>query len=172
MEEGVPSQMRVRDAVAEDLPEITAIYGYSVLNELATFELDPPSEEVMLERWRTVRDGGYPYLVAVDAEDRVAGYAYTSAFRPRPAYRATVENSVYVGPDFRRAGVGRLLLSVLVDRCAAASFREMIAAIGDPENAGSVPLHQALGFRTVGTLQRVGRKFDRWVDVVMMQKTL
>lgn len=164
--------MIVRNAVAEDIPAITEIYGQSVLNDAASFEIDPPDADEMVRRWTVIIAAGYPYLVACDDNGSVAGYAYASAYRPRPAYGATVENSVYVSLNFRRRGVARLLLEALMKACRAHGARQMVAVIGDRGTTGSMALHEALGFRHVGTLEKIGCKFDRWIDVVLMQKEL
>ena len=114
---------------------------------------------------------GYPYLVA-EAAGRVLGYAYVSAYRPRPAYRFSVENSVYIDQEARRGGIGSALLPVLIERCAARGYRQMIAVIGDSANAASIGLHAKFGFREIGTIRSVGFKFGRWVDSVLMQREL
>lgn len=125
----------------------------------------------MARRRQAVIAAGLPYLVA-ELDGRIAGYAYASPFRPRPAYAATVENSVYVANWAQRRGVGRALLSALIDACVAAGKRQMIAVIGDSGNVASIGLHQAMGFSHVGTLQEVGFKHGRWLDVVLMQRPL
>jgi phosphinothricin acetyltransferase len=114
---------------------------------------------------------GYPYIVA-EAEGRLLGYAYVSAYRPRPAYRFSVENSIYIDQEARRGGIGSALLPVLIERCTALGFRQMIAVIGDSNQAPSIELHRALGFRLIGTIENVGFKFDRWLDTVLMQRPL
>ena len=164
--------MQVREATVEDMEAVTAIYGFSVRNETASFELEPPDVATMTDRWQSTRDAGYPYLVACDDAGCVIGYAYASAYRPRAAYAGSVENSVYVSPDHRRKGVARRLLEGLIAACQTCGYRQMIAVISDPRNSGSIGLHKALGFRSVGTLTGVGRKFDEWIDVVLMQKVL
>ncbi|MEO0618981.1 MAG: N-acetyltransferase family protein [Pseudomonadota bacterium] len=150
---------------------VTAIYGASVLNHAASFELMPPDQQEMLQRRERLLDDGYPYLVAL-RDDRVVGYAYASAYRPRPAYAASVENSVYVAEDARRCGVGSALLRALIDACVSAGRRQMIAVIGDPDASGSVAFHAAHGFRHVGRLHGVGSKFERDIDTVIMQRAL
>jgi phosphinothricin acetyltransferase len=165
--------MSLRAATAADIPAITAIYGHAVRHGTASFELDPPNEAEMLRRQRTLLDGGYPYLVAAEDEGSVVGYAYAGPFRPRPAYRYAVEDSVYVAADAQRRGVGRLLLAGLIARASEAGFRQMIAVIGDSSlQAASIALHAAAGFRTIGTLDGVGYKFGRWLDSVYMQRAL
>lgn len=161
----------IRDAHENDARAITAIYKDEVLYRAATFEEEPPTVAEITERLRTVRSGGLPYLVA-DLAGTVGGYAYVSAYRTRPAYRHSVENSVYVDPRWHRMGIGRALLQALIQHCEAGPWQQMIAVIGDSQNEASVALHSALGFRHVGTLQAVGFKHGRWVDTVLMQRAL
>ena len=161
----------IRASITEDIPAITAIYAGHVRQGFASFELTPPSEADMARRRQAVIEAGLPYLVA-ELDGRVAGYAYAGPFRPRPAYAATVENSVYVADWAQRRGVGRALLTVLVQACAAAGKQQMIAVIGDSANVASIALHQAVGFHHVGTLQEVGFKQGHWLDVVLMQRRL
>ncbi len=163
--------MLVRSAVDADLPAIHAIYAHWVTHGTGSFELDVPNPGEMMKRRADVLAKGLPYLVA-EADGRVMGYAYANWFRPRPAYRFSVENSVYVHPDLRRGGVARLLMVELLARCEMAGARQMVAVIGDSANASSVGLHSALGFRHIGTLQSAGWKFDRWLDTVLMQRAL
>lgn len=161
----------VRPARPDDLAAIAAIYGHHVLTGLATFELVPPSAEEMARRFAAIVEAGLPWLVAEEA-GRVVGYAYAGPWRPRPAYRHTVEDSVYLAPDAQGRGIGRALLAAVIAACEAGGFRQMIAVIGDSANAASIGLHRALGFRAVGTLQAVGFKFGRFVDTVTMQRAL
>lgn len=163
--------MLLRNAIDADLPAIQAIYAHWVTTGTGSFELDPPSVEEMGKRRADVLSRGLPYLVADDG-GRVAGYAYANWFRPRPAYRFSVENSVYVHPERRRGGVARLLMAELMTRCEQAGARQMVAVIGDSGNAGSIGLHTSMGFRHIGTLQSTGWKFDRWLDTVFMQREL
>jgi phosphinothricin acetyltransferase len=162
----------VRDATAADLPAITAIYGHHVLHGAGTFEEVPPSEAEMAGRMAAVQQAGFAWLVATDEAGAVLGYGYYAPFRPRSAYRYTAENSVYVRDDIRGQGVGKALVAELLARAEAKGIRQMVAVIGDSENAGSIGLHASLGFRQVGVLKAVGLKFGRWVDVVQMQKAL
>jgi phosphinothricin acetyltransferase len=161
----------LRDARESDVPTITAIYGHEVAIESASWELDPPSETEILARYRSVTGHGYPYVVAV-ADHRVVGYAYASAYRPRPGYRYTVEDSVYIAPDARGRGVARTLLRYLINACSARGYRQMVAVIGGTEQAASIGLHRAEGFVEVGRLPDIGRKFDRWLASVLMQRAL
>ncbi|MGY3427640.1 L-amino acid N-acyltransferase YncA [Bradyrhizobium sp. F1.13.4] len=163
----------IRPTLEADLPAITAIYQQAVREGTATFELEPPDLAEMTRRYRTLIDGGYPYFVAI-LDGRVAGYAYAGAYRPRPAYRFTVENSIYLDPAFHRRGIGALLLERLIVECEARGFRQMIAVIGDSANAGSVGhhVHTRAGFKMIGTHPSVGLKFGRWLDTVMMQRDL
>jgi L-amino acid N-acyltransferase YncA len=161
----------IRPASEADLPAITAIYEEAVRQGTATFELEPPDLAEMTRRYRALMDGGYPYFVSV-LDNRVAGYAYAGAYRPRPAYRFTVENSIYLDPSFHRRGVGVALLQRLILECEARGFRQMIAVIGDSANAGSIGVHSRCGFKMIGTHPSVGLKFGRWLDTVMMQRDL
>ena len=161
----------IRAATPADVPAITRIYAHAVRHGTASFELEPPDEAEMLRRMRALLDRGYPYLVAEAAGD-VAGYAYAGAYRARPAYRFSVENSIYVAPTAHRRGIGRVLLDRLIDECEGRGYRLMIAVIGDSAQAPSIALHRAAGFRLVGTFEGVGYKFDRWLDTVLMQRAL
>jgi L-amino acid N-acyltransferase YncA len=161
----------VRDAVAADLPAIARIYGHHVRHGLASFEEQAPSEEEMARRHAEIAGRGFPYLVAT-VDGAVAGYAYAGPYRPRPAYRHSVENSVYLDPARQRGGIGTLLLAELIRRCEAAGFRQMVAVIGDSGNAASIGLHARLGFRHAGLLTAIGYKHGRWVDSVLMQRAL
>jgi phosphinothricin acetyltransferase len=161
----------IRPSTPSDLPAITAIYGHAVLHGTGTFELDPPDAAEMARRRDDVLDKGLPWLVA-QAGDQVLGYAYANHFRPRKAYRFCLEDSIYLHADARGRGVGRLLLAELVGRCEAAGARQMLAVIGDAANAGSIKVHAALGFEHSGVLKAAGWKFDRWLDVVLMQRAL
>lgn len=161
----------IRPASAADLPAIAAIYDEAVLTGTASFELKPPGLAEMTRRFEALTRGDFPYLVA-DAGGAVAGYAYAGPYRPRAAYRYTVENSVYVAPGWQGKGVGRALLNALIAACEERGFRQMIAVIGDSGNEASVALHRAAGFELIGTLPSVGRKHGRWLDTVLMQKAL
>ncbi|WP_043830127.1 GNAT family N-acetyltransferase [Muricoccus aerilatus] len=162
----------IRDSRPEDVTAIAAIYAHWVENGRASFELSPPSEEEMAARREAILAGGYPHLVATDEAGAVLGYAYASAYRPRPAYRHTVENSVYVAPGATRGSTGRALLEALIARCEAADFRLMVAVIGDSANAPSIRLHEALGFRHAGVIPSIGWKHEMWLDTVLMTRPL
>jgi phosphinothricin acetyltransferase len=161
----------IRDACDADLAEVQAIYAHHVQHGLASFEEVPPSIDELAGRRAAVHALGLPYLVAEDA-GRVVGYSYATSYRPRPAYRHTVEDSVYVADGLGGRGIGAALLGALIARCEAGRWRQMIAVIGDRDNAGSIALHRRLGFAPVGTLTAVGFKFGRWVDSVIMQRGL
>lgn len=164
-------QCAVRPAAATDLPAITAIYRQAVEQGTASFELTAPSLQEMMRRFATLTEGGFPYLAAC-CGDELVGYAYAGPYRPRPAYRFTVENSVYLAPSAQRRGIGRQLLRRLIEECEARGYRQMIAVIGDSQNAGSIGLHRSLGFAPIGTHPNVGFKFGRWLDSVLMQRAL
>ena len=165
------SSPEIRPATAADLSAITEIYEHAVRYGTATFELIPPDLAEMTRRFGVLMDGGFPYLVAT-LEGRLVGYAYAGAYRPRPAYRFTVENSVYLQPAIHRRGIGLLLLQRLITECEARGYRQMIAVIGDTANAGSIGVHTRTGFQMIGTHPNVGFKFGRWLDTVMMQRAL
>lgn len=163
--------IQIRDATEADMAAIRDIYAHHVATGGGSFEYDPPDLAEMTRRRAAVIDAGYPYIVADDGS-RILGYAYAGAYRPRRAYRYTVEDSVYVAEDAHRRGVGRKLLAELIRRCTADGYRQMVAVIGDSENAGSISLHRKMGFREVGVLRNVGFKFGRWLDSVSMQLAL
>jgi L-amino acid N-acyltransferase YncA len=163
--------MHIRPAEPRDLPAITRIYAHAVRHGTASFELDPPDEAEIARRYEALRTGGFPFLVA-ELDGALAGYAYAGPYRPRPAYRFTVEDSVYIAPDLQRRGAGRALLDRLLIESETRGFRQMIAVIGDSGQTASIELHRAAGFRMVGTFGAVGFKFDRWLDSVLMQKAL
>lgn len=161
----------VRPSTDADVVAITAIYGWNVLNGLGTFEEIPPDEAEMTRRRAAFLAKGLPYLVA-EQDGVVLGYAYAGPFRLRAAYRYTVEDSVYVGPEAVGRGVGKALLSALIDACEALGLRQMCAVIGDSGNTASIGLHAALGFESKGVFPDMGYKFGRWVDLVWMQRAL
>jgi len=158
---------RIRPSREDDIPAIAAIYGHAVRHGTASFELEPPDAAEMARRRAGILAGGYPHLVA-ELAGAVAGYAYASAYRTRPAYRFAVENSIYVAPDRHGHGIGRALLDALIARCTTQGFRLMVAVIGDSANAPSIGLHRAAGFRHAGTLPNIGWKHGRWLDSVLM----
>ena len=163
--------INIRPCKDNDFVTVQAIYAEQVLHGSASFEEVPPSVDEMRRRKESVVADNFPYLVAV-IDERIAGYAYAGRYRTRSAYRHTAESSVYVHEDFRGRGVGRELLLAIIKHCETIGFRELVAIAGDSENHGSIQLHVSCGFRIVGTLERVGYKHNRWVDTVIMQRTL
>lgn len=163
-----PAAPAIRSAKPDDVPAIAAIYAAAVTGGTASFELVAPDGEEMLRRYRALRDDGFPYIVA-EQDGRILGYAYAGPYRPRPAYRFTVEVSIYVTTEAHRRGVGRALLTELAGRAATGGFRQMIAVIGDSLQSASIGLHRAMGFTFVGTVHSVGFKHGRWLDSVLMQ---
>ena len=161
----------IRPSTATDLPAITQIYGYAVLHGTGTFELDRPDETEMARRRVDVLANGLPWLVA-ERGGTLLGYAYANHFRPRRAYRFCLEDSIYLDPEAQGQGIGRLLLAELLGQCEARGARQMLAVIGDSDNAGSVGVHRTCGFEPAGVLKAAGWKFNRWLDVVVMQKAL
>ncbi len=161
----------IRPATNSDVDAIQAIYAHHVLHGTGTFETEPPSVDAMQARFQTLAGRGYPYLAA-ELEGQVVGFGYAGPFRERRAYQFTVEDSIYLDPDHRGRGIGRLLLEALIAAATSAGYQQMLALIGDSHNRASIRLHAAAGFATTGTLQRVGFKFDRWLDVVIMQRPL
>jgi phosphinothricin acetyltransferase len=161
----------VRPATRADVPAITRIYAHSVEHGTASFELSAPDEAEMPRRFNELTAHGFPYFVAV-VDGAVVGYAYAGPYRTRPAYRFTVENSVYVAHDSHRRGVGKALLQALIEACTEKGFRLMVAVIGDSKQAASIGLHEAAGFEHAGVFKNIGYKFDRWLDSVLMQRAL
>ena len=166
-----PAAVQIRASKAGDMGAIAEIYGYQVHNGLASFELLAPSVDEMTQRRADVIGRNFPYLVA-ELEGKVVGYAYASLYRTRPAYRHTLEDSVYVHKDFARRGIGKRLLNALIEACEKTGARQLIAVIGDSANKGSIKLHLACGFKRTGTLKAVGFKFGQWVDSVIMQREI
>jgi L-amino acid N-acyltransferase YncA len=164
-------EISIRPAAPHDLAAITRIYDHAVRHGTASFEIEPPDEAEMARRQQALLAGGFPYLVA-EQDGMVAGYAYAGPYRARPAYRWSVEDSIYLDPRMQGRGIGRTLLERLIVEAQARKFRQMIAVIGDSANAPSIELHRALGFRLVGTFDNVGFKFGRWLDSVLMQRPL
>jgi len=161
----------IRPAVAADVPAITRIYAHAVEHGTASFELNAPDETEMARRMAKLLEGGFPYLAA-EINGRLAGYAYAGLYRERPAYRKTVEDSVYVAPDMHKRGIGSALLLALIEAAVARGFRQMIAVIGDSNQAASIALHESAGFHHAGNLENVGFKHGRWLDTVLMQIAL
>ena len=161
--------VRIRPAEFADAVRIAEIYGSYVRGSTATFETEPPPASEMEQRMRHLLGAGFPYLVA-ESEGLVVGYAYASAYRPRPAYRFTVEDSLYLDSAFTGHGIGAKLLTALLDICRERGYRQMVAVIGGSDNPASVRLHEKFGFRPVGVLRDVGFKFDKWLDTAIMQR--
>lgn len=162
----------IRPARPEDVPAIRDIYEEAVLHGTATYELVPPDAAEMAARFEAIAGVGYPFIVAEDHHGVVLGYAYASAFRHRPAYRWSVEDSIYLAPKARGRGIGRDLLTRLIELCGESGFRQMIAVIGGSDNEASIRVHRRAGFRMIGTFEGSGFKFGRWIDTVLMQMQL
>jgi L-amino acid N-acyltransferase YncA len=165
------NEMLVRPSTDADIAPITAIYAHHVLHGVATFETETPGLEEIARRRSDVLGRGLPWIVA-ESGGGVHGYAYATPYRPRAAYRFTLEDSIYVHPDRVGQGIGKLLLPRLIALCEEYGAKHLIAVIGDTENPASIRLHEKFGFRHVGRLQSVGYKFDRWLDTVLMQRSL
>ncbi|MEJ5124640.1 N-acetyltransferase family protein [Comamonas sp. MYb21] len=162
----------VRTSTPDDIPALTRIYAHHVLHGTGSFETEAPSEAEMTRRRDEVLSRELPYLVAEDDDGQILGYAYANWFKARPAYRFSAEDSIYVADGQHGRGLGRLLMNALIEHCEAAGVRKLIAVIGDSNNLGSVGVHRAAGFSQVGVMRSVGWKFGRWLDIVMMEKTL
>lgn len=165
------SEFVLRACRHEDIEAVQAIYALEVLEGTASFEVDPPGLREMTARFEAIKLRGLPYLVA-EVDGRVAGYAYAAPYRPRPAYRFTVEDSVYIARWAWRRGIGSALLDALIEQTTDAGMRQMVAIIGDSTHIASIRLHERAEFRVVGTLENVGLKFGRWLDTVIMQRPL
>lgn len=163
--------LSIRPAAFADIPAITRIYAHAVKTGTASFELEPPDEAEMAARMKAVLDGKFPYFVA-EVEGKVAGYAYASLYRTRPAYRFTVEDSIYIDPAMHRRGIGKALLLRLIESCTALGLRQMIAVIGDSNQAASIGVHRACSFQNAGNLRNIGWKLGRWLDTPLMQLAL
>ncbi len=163
--------MKIRPLVAEDLPQLQQIYTHHVLHGTGSWEWEPPSLVEMTDRAQAVQEKGLPYLVA-ESTEQIAGYAYASPYRLRAGYRFTLEDSVYLHPEFSKQGIGLLLLQELLSQCGALGYREMIAVIGDSANHASIRLHERAGFVEVGVFRNIGFKFGRFLDSVYMQAQL
>lgn len=164
-------KLQLRDAVLSDIADIQQLYALEVRDGVATYEYEAPDEAEMACRFQDLRQKGFPFLVA-ELDSRFAGYAYASSYRTRIGYRWTVEDTVYVVPGVQGRGIGRALLSRLMEDCTALGFRQMVAVIGEPGNGASVALHEKLGFKTIGIFTGLGRKHGRWLDTVQMQCAL
>ncbi|HVY02126.1 MAG TPA: GNAT family N-acetyltransferase [Caulobacterales bacterium] len=169
-----PLSVIVRPCFEMDLQFVQLIYAHHVTTGTGSFETAPPDVREMTARWSRIAGKEWPYLVACDQKDptRIYGFAYAAQFRDRPAYAFTFEDSVYVAPNAMGRGVGKKLLNGLLSQLDTIGAREVIAVIGDSDNLGSINLHVRMGFRRVGVLSNVGTKFGRWLDVVLMQRTL
>jgi L-amino acid N-acyltransferase YncA len=167
----LPEPLLLRDSTAADVSACAEVYREAVRNGTGTFELDEPDDAEMARRRDAILAQGLPWLVAV-RDGQVLGYAYANQFRPRLAYRFCVEDSIYLAPAGRGQGAGRLLLAELIARCERLGIRQMLAVIGDAENQGSISVHRSCGFEHTGTFAAAGWKFERWLDVVMMQRRL
>jgi phosphinothricin acetyltransferase len=161
----------IRSCKDSDIAAITAIYGHHVLHSTGTFELDPPSAADMAQRVADVRTKNLPWLVA-EHNGQVLGFAYANWFKPRPAYRFSAENSVYVSANAVGQGIGKVLMQAVAEQAEHAGVRKLIAVIGDSANAGSIGLHRSLGFTPVGTIRSAGWKHGAWRDIVLMEKPL
>jgi len=167
-----PAPGAIRDSLPADLPAIAAIYAHYVATSLATFDEIAPSAEDMGQRRAQLVAAGLPFVVAANGAGRIEGYAYAAPFRPRSGYRFSLEDSIYVEPAASRRGIGTALLATLIERCAASGYRQLVAVIGDTANAGSIALHEKLGFAHVGLMPAIGFKLGHWVDGVLMQRPL
>lgn len=161
----------IRNAAPEDMEAVARIFSHYVLNSVATFEEDPPATAYWRQRLSDLTALGQPFLVA-EAAGEVVGYAYAGSWRPRPAYRHTVEDTIYLDPAWVGRGIGRMLLTALVEKCSEAGYRQMIAVIADTGSDSSLALHRALGFAPAGRLVQVGFKHGRWIDTCLMQRAL
>jgi len=164
-------KVSIRPATPADIGAITRIYAHAVLHGTASFEIEPPGQAEMLRRQRTLLDNSYPYFAAA-IDSVVAGYAYAGPYRARPAYKWSVEDSVYVASDMHRKGIGGLLLRALIAASTQRGYRQMIAVIGDSAQIASIAVHERAGFSHVGTLHSVGFKHGQWLDTVLMQRAL
>jgi phosphinothricin acetyltransferase len=162
----------IRPSRDEDVAAITRIYAHHVLHGTGTFETTPPTEADMAQRRADVLGKNLPWLVLEDDDGQVIGYAYGNWFKPRPAYRFSVEDSIYLAPEAAGRGLGRLLLAELVAVLERSGIRKVMAVIGDSDNAGSIGVHRTLGFEHVGTVKACGWKFGRWLDIVLMERAI
>jgi phosphinothricin acetyltransferase len=167
-----PFSYVVRQAVAEDLPNVREIYNHYVLNSTVTFDEEPMSLVAMRKKWSKIESLGYPFIVAESPSGQILGYAYVYPWKEKAAYRFTVENSIYLGPAATGKGLGRELLEELISRSKAAGIREIIAVIADKGADASIIMHEKFGFTEIGRMGKVGFKFDRWLGTVLLQKSL
>lgn len=168
----LPPRVSLRGAAAADVPAIAAIYGEQVANGTSSFEYDPPAIDEMMRRYQVSVAAGFPWFVADDDTAGVVGYTFASPYRPRPGYRYTVEDSVYVAPVAAGCGIGGALLARLIEACTARGDRLMVAVIGDVANDASIAVHRRQGFVEVGRMPGVGWKFGRWIQSVLTQRPL
>lgn len=166
------SQIEILLPQTADLPFIQAIYKHAVVNSTASFELTPPDLVEMTRRFHALVDHSFPYFVAKNTDGQLLGYAYAGPYRSRPAYRFTVEDSIYIAPHAQGMGIGRALLSSVLDDATNKGFRQMIGVIGDSQHTASIALHERLGFEPVGVFRDIGWKQNRWLDTVLMQRSL
>jgi len=167
----VSSSLTIRDRQDADMARITEIYSHHVLHGASSWELSAPDVAEMTKRAHALKDGGYPYLVA-ELDGRVIGYTYAGAYRPRPAYRYTVEHSVYIDENARRGGIGHALMKAMIEACEQRGYRQMMGIIGDSQNLQSIRFHEKMGFEHVGCVKNIGFKFGRWMDQILMQRSL
>jgi L-amino acid N-acyltransferase YncA len=162
----------IRDAVARDIPHMLEIYNHYVMNSTVTFDEDALTLAEMRKKFATVAELRYPWIVAVSPRNVILGYAYVTPWKPKAAYRFTVENSIYLGPASTGKGLGTALMAELLPRAKAAGVKEIIAVIADKGADGSLKLHERFGFEEIGHMGKVGFKFDRWLGTYLLQKSL
>lgn len=165
------SQLIIRPRTDADMAAITEIYTHHVLNGVSSWELSPPDCAEMTARAHALETAGYPYFVA-EFGGEIVGYTYAGAYRPRPAYRFTVENTIYISHSLRRGGIGTALMGKLIETCTDMGFRQMIGIVGDSQNLQSIDFHKKLGFQQMGVVKNIGFKFGRWMDQVLLQRPL
>ena len=161
----------IRNTIESDLVEIQKLYTHYVVNTFSTFEINPPDQNELTRRWKTITSTGFPYLTA-ELENKIVGYTYASKYRSRSAYEYTIEDSVYVSPDFLGQGVGESLLNTLIHKCLPLGWRQMVAVIGDSQNTSSISLHEKCGFYKIGIMPSTGYKLGQWIDTIIMQREL
>lgn len=165
-------EYQIRDARAEDLPSVRAIYNHYVANSTVTFDEEPMTLRQLRSKFQHMTKLGFPFIVAESPNGDILGYAYVYPWKDKAAYRYTVENSIYLGPAATGKGLGRALMTVLVERSKTAGIKEIVAVIADRGAEGSIRLHEQFGFKEIGRMGRVGFKFERWLGVIMMQRSL